>query len=533
MKVKQLIAFSIAISVVFLGVKLTPISATGQNLSSLQGVVRFLVVEGTEEQPSHFRFFLEQCDGAPCNFASEQSKQATSKNPISKSIDIDHIYLTNKSGKIDLRDLVNKEVILRGESQTAQNFFPFGKKTEGLETDFNVLEIEKVVEEPTVNHLVAPPLNIPPASTGQRKVLAMLVNFQVAPTMPYSQQQIKDWVFTGPKSARKFFEDSSFYNASTNEGMTLVGNNDPSGDVTPWLSLSGPQTNCAQNMFNEWRIQADNLAEAQGFSKLTYQTRLVLYAPIPGCSLGAQATVAAFGDQSAVTYVFIQLPAGSQEILDTRLSALVHEIEHNLGQGAHSNGQQTEGGPILEYFDRADPLASSVITFNSNVNRIKFGWTSISQMYPAIEYRKPGGQSYMVRIQTPSQRTKGIGPSSPPIGAFIVLRDMNGNPTGEAFVLERRRSTGLWDQFGTDVQAYNLGLAIRKVSLNLSSGFNGSVIQDTTPATACCKDAPLVPGPSGSASWTSNLYGVTIKAYTGSVSGMLVEITLGGNYPEG
>jgi hypothetical protein len=117
------------------------------------------------------------------------------------------------------------------------------------------------------------------------------------------------------------------------------------------------------------------------------------------------------------------------------------------------------------------------------------------------------------------------------MGAFVILRDANGNPTGDVFMLESRRSTGLWDRFGTDVQAYNLGVAIRKAGMNFADLQNGSTIQDTTPLTSCCKDAPLAPGPLGTATWTSQLYDVTFKAYTGSVYRQLIEVTLGPRYP--
>jgi hypothetical protein len=509
MRKQSLAAFLIAVLLGIYVVQLTSVNATEDPLESIHGVVRVQVVEATEEAPSYYKFFVEQCNGDLCDFTA-----------MKENVNIQFVYL---SGKFDFLQMANKEVYLVGQSYNKLNLFDENRKIDfSFNQNFEVSKVEKVIEPPPVNELVATPISVPPPTLGSRNVLAMLINFQQAPTTPYNQQQIKNWVFTGPNSARRYFEDSSF------NQFTIKGQIDPTGDVTPWLSLTANQSaDCGENLFNAWRIEADNLAEAQGYSKTAYKIRLMLHAPIPNCSWSALATVGTFGDTSGVTYVFLQIPAnGSEAGLRIVFTALVHEMEHCLGQGAHANGQETESGPVMEYEDRSDPMGNA-ITFNNNIHRIKFGWHTTAQLYPAIETRKAVPERF--RLQTPAVATKGIGPSSPPIGAFIVLRDMSGNPTGEVFMLERRRSVGQWDQFGTDVQAYVKGLIIRKVRMDFQNLNTGSIIQNPS-GTLCCKSAALVPDASGSATWTS-IYGVTIKAYTPTVTGMWVEVTLGPNYP--
>lgn len=507
-KFKQSLAVFIITAMLGIGVGWLPsANATENSLEFIHGVVRVQVVEATEGTPSYFKFFIEQCNGAMCYFGN-----------MNDDVDIQFVFL---SGKVDFLELANKQVILTGQSFNELNLFDEHRKVNiSFNQNFEVSKVVQIFEPPPVNELVATPITTPLPTLGSRNVLAMLINFQSAPTTPYNQQQIKNWVFTGSNSARQYFEDSSF------KQFTIKGQIDPSGDVTPWLSLTANQgANCGDNLFNAWRIEADNLAAAQGYSKTAYKVRIMLHAPIPGCPWSALATVGTFGDTSGVTYAFLQLPTnGSENSLRIIFHSLIHEIEHCLGQGTHSHGQETESGPLMESADRADPMGAGM-TFNSNILRIKFGWYTTAQLYPAIQARG----TYRFKLQTPAIQTKGIGPNSPPIGAFIVLRDMAGNPTGEVFMLERRRSVGSWDQFGTDVQAYVKGLAIRKVRMDFQNLNTGSVIQNTS-GVVCCKEAPLVPDASGSASWTS-MYGVTLKAYTSTVTGMWVEATLGPNYP--
>jgi hypothetical protein len=535
MKVKQIFMLLAVVAISLLGIKVMPAQAAQQKQEVLQGMVRLEVVEATESEPSHYRFFIERCSGKPCDW--EALRQAESEGKSLADLQIKNVYLT---GKIDFEGLVHKEVLLLGQSAGAKTLRRSKAARTGSSDEFEVSEVIKVLGDRQAELMAAagpefsaPPLIIPPPTRGQENLLVLMVNLQSNPITPYTPQQIKDLVFTGPRSVKKYFEDVSWYQPGSNRGFSIKGVNDPAGDVTPWLSVTaGPSSGqtCVNYLTGNLRTEADNLAEANGFSKVMYPNRAYLYAPNI-CSTSPFASVAPFGDNTAMSYFFMGLSIdGTQSWLDLAFHTFIHEYDHTLGRAAHSNGRQTETSPVLEYADRADPLGNStILTFNSNINRATYGFLTTGRFAPPIEYRMP--EPYRVLLQTPAIPTKGVGPSDPPMGAYILLRDLAGNLTGEVFVLEYRKSMGMWDQFGTDTQAYNGGLAIRKTGLDWSHWGTGTVIQDTTPATSCCKDAPLKPTSWAGATWTSNLYGVSIKAFPPTVYGMWVEIILGNNYP--
>lgn len=550
-----LTACAVAVMGLFIGGRMFSTNAQQVDSNLLRGVVQMEIIEPTKDNPNSVkRFYIEKCNGQDCDFESLRQAERDRGAVVPTDLQIQHIFLEDPSDKVNFGELLHKEVIFRGQGQLVSGvtsgqvknrFRGVVSRAEFVQKNtvsnwqaFTVQAVEKVIPGPVVNNAVnnitADPLILPPPTVGQRKVLVVLVNFQVDPITPYTPQQIKNWVFTGNRSVKRYFEEGSFYSPSRNQGMTIVGNNDVAGDVTPWLSLTGPQTDCATGFSGPWRLQADALAEAAGYSKTQYPTRVMLFAPIPNCSLNAFAFTGTFGDTSQVRYAFMTLGTGSEAWLEYSWTTLVHEMEHTFGIGEHSGGQQSEGSPIIEYADCGDPMGScSSKTLNAVVNRLKFQWAGSSRMYPVIQSRKPFGAPYVFKLQSPAIGSKGIGINSPPVGAYILLRDQSGQPNGKAFILEYRYIVGQWEWFGTDMQTYNNGLAIRLVeSLDLSDPMFGSIIQNTTPSESCCKSAPLKPvWPASTKTWTSQLYGVTITAHAGTRTGMLVEVSLGANYP--
>lgn len=182
-----------------------------------------------------------------------------------------------------------------------------------------------------------------------------------------------------------------------------------------------------------------------------------------------------------------------------------------------------EGGVIRDGVDLAEPLGSQKTIGPGNVLRLKFGWITTAQLYPVIQNQG----TTTVYLQTPAIATRGIGPNSPPIGVTIMVRDLAGNLTGEVYILERRLQYGLWDQFGTDVQAFVKGVTIRKVATNLANSQVGSVLVNTDSLSSCCKTVSLIPGPV----FTSPISGVIFKTYSATRMWQRVEVTLGSNYP--
>lgn len=446
------------------------------------------------EASTQVRYFVQSWDGA--NFR--------------------RTYLAPKQ-EFDLPALLHQEVILRGRG-TDHRFLPSSiTGTEITRTEeLGSAERQTAALSPTVG-----PFTTPTPTLGSRTALFLLAYHGNTPTTSYTPAQIKQWGMTGEMSANRFFQASSFGQFS------LTGINDPTGDVTPWLRLSGSADNCFQNMGNAWRIEADNLAEAQGYSKTAYKFRVILFAPIPNCSLSAMAGVGVFGNPSEVMYSFIQLsPNGTDEDLQDNLFVLIHELEHNFGQSEHSNGQQYEGGPILDTRDNGDSMGSNKLIMNHAVNRIKLGWLTTWQQSRTYVTRG----THRLQLQSPSQPWPRTSPVLRPLSAgFIELRNLDGTLADKVMVLETRTNLAPHDQFGTDTQAYVGGVAVRLVSRNLAAPGTGTLILDSTPATFCCKDAPVVVG----RSFTFSTYGVTVTPSRSVWGRVNVTINLGTNYPAG
>lgn len=500
---------------------------------SITGVITAEVIEPTKTEPEKTRFFIQRCNGLPCDFLQEailSDIRNGSRTQFPAGLQIQRIYLETD---LDMHPYLNRKLTLVGQARNPLSVWNISKQSMvTFNQTFVVSKIAKVFPEPIVNQLVADPIILPPRTVGYKNVIVMPINFASNPIISYSQQQLKDWVFTGERSAKRYYNDVSFYDAYTGDGLTFKGMNDPTGDVTPYLTLTADPTEpCAQPIGNAWRIEADNLATQAGYPVAPNQIRVLLYMPIPGCSLTAQAQVGILGNNSTVTYVFMQISGtASPQYMVDHLRTLLHELGHACGLARHFGGQQTETSPVIEYGDAGDPMGGSatiVPLYFSNINRIRFGWYETAQLFPVIQTQ--GEHSFF--LQTPAVQTKGIGPNSPPIGAFIPLRDSSGALTGEVFMLERRINIGPWDIFQSDAQAYAKGVSIRRALLNFGDFSSPTVLQDTTPGTTCCKDAPLVPGPLGTATWTSQLYGITVTAYTGTRRSQRVVVTLDSRYP--
>lgn len=497
----------------------------------LRGVVQYEVVEATEFADSFTRFFIQQCDGAPCDFAKLRKVEVETQT-LSR-VNIQNVYLEGTG--IDFEALHGNEVILRGIRPSLSR----KQVSDSPSNTFIVSSVEKVFEKTAEerkaimqSQLFLPPLTLPTSpTTGQWPVLVIRVRHQAVTASPYSQSQIKDWIFTSATSARKYFEDQSTYIPGS-RGFSIKGLNDITGDVTPEVTVTATATtaNCAQYIGNEWRWDADNQAETLGYSKVAYPIRIYLYAAMPGCSSTASASGRNLGNSTSMSLVIMQLPSsGTQAALDAKSRVFTHEMNHAIGQGAHSKGQQTEGGPTIEEADPGDPLGQISLTFNHNVNFLKFGWHVNRFAFSSIQYQ---GTSTTV-LSPPSKTLDGSRNKRGYAGAYIPLRDLSGNLTGEVFVLEAARPpTTIWDVFSSDSQAFSQGMAIRKIPTDFSSSLTGTIMQDTTPGTPCCKDAPLVPDASGSATWTSSLYNVTFIVFTPNSRGMMeVRVILGPNYP--
>jgi|GEM_PF-1351168 hypothetical protein len=475
-------------------------------IETLKGIVEKMIVEENEVEPTHSRFFIVETDG---------------KNRM----------FTYLSGKVDFEPLFNKEVVLRG---VRSGYLPvmneFGSVEKIHSPNFEVTGIEKVIEDNSLNApgSVFGPLTLPPPSHGQERPM-LTINIAPAnnPTPQYSVEWLRGKLHTNLDSLGNLIRENSY------DQYKLVGFHHPLGDVAPWVTVSltpvpAPNGTC-YDYFNAALVQADNMLEAQGFSKTAYRTRQYLFRNMPECAGLAQATLGPFGETSGVRYIFIHLNSifgeSSSNIMNQQtFNTMLHELGHNLGQGAHSRGENSENGQIWEYGDKADPMGTVQNRYMmfGNIIRMKLGWHASTARYEVIDTRG----SHSRYIQTPAIATKGRGPNGPPIGYIIPILNSDGTLTGDVYFVERRIGHGLFDQFASQTVELGKGLIVRRHSTNFVSPNSGSIMMNFHPTMACCNKAAI---PFGTTAVTQR--NVSFSVGYGTRDWLYVTFTLPDNYP--
>ncbi len=380
----------------------------------------------------------------------------------------------------NLADMVNKQVILTIAKNGSHS-----------------VQLTEEAKAETMGPSVAGELNIPQPSFGPRNILVVMVNFQNDPRQVASETQIRTALFRGPNSANAFLLESS-YNSLWLEGQQVA-----EGDVQTWVTIPFNNTNCATNMFNAWTQSADNMAEANGFSKTNYQFRFYMFPSIPGCTFTANATIGTLGDPNSMTRAWFQLPDDSSQ-LNSRIRSFYHEAGHMLGVPRHSGFQETETSPVIDADDRGDFLAGVGGYYPSNVNRVRFGW-----LRGKIEvHNQPTTRGYT--LTPPSVISKGAKVIR------IPLKDALGNYIGKSIWIESRKNmSSFFEFFATNHLAYRDGITIRYVEDDLVNVQTKPIVRDTTPGSPIgADDAPLQQG----LSYTDSTYGVTIQLVRASDS---------------
>lgn len=369
----------------------------------------------------------------------------------------------------DLAQLVNQSVTLTVSKDGSQSIESIGKARPAVFTG---------------------ELNIPPGSTGPRKALIIMVNFQNDTRQVASESQIRSAMFTGSPSANSFLLEASF------NSLWMTGQHVGEGDVQTWITIPFNNSNCSSNMFGAWTQAADNIAETNGFSKTNYPFRFYMFPSIPGCTLSANAMGGTLGDTNSMTRAWFQLPDDPAQLAQ-KIRIFYHELGHMLGIITHSGYQETETSSVFDASDRGDFVAGVGGYYPSNINRVRLGWFR-GQI---AVHNQPTTLTYT--LSPPSVISKGWKVIR------IPLKDASGAYTGKSIWIESRKNmSSSFEFFASNHQAYRNGVAIRYVEDDLINPLAKSIIRDTTPGSPIgSDDAPLQQG----VIYTDTTHGITIE----------------------
>ena len=360
---------------------------------------------------------------------------------------------------------------------------------EGLQLDETIL-VNKINDSVLAD-------NSPPGAggfvgTGNKKVAAILMNYQNNPVQPYTVDQVRSMLFTGPTSVNAFVKESS-YNKTA-----LVGNLRADGDVFGWVTSPKSDRGCDLGYNSTNAIAA---AAASGYVDSNYQY-VVVVTPGIDCPYGGGG------------YIKGKYSWANTNLSDLYMETFVfaHELGHNFG--AHhanrlvctdANGQAAPLGnncSSREYGDWFDVMGETykIGHFNNFVKRA-FGWLASSNIQTVTS-----GALTTYTIEPTEKNTSGVN--------TLVIPLPGG---GSSYYIEYRQPIG-FDQFISSYPGAN-GIAIRKVR-SLTSADATDLI-DMAPTTLFTNDARLTVGQT----LTDSTNSIVIKNVGASATSAQVQVS--------
>jgi hypothetical protein len=319
---------------------------------------------------------------------------------------------------------------------------------------------------------------VPP---GPRNTAVVQVNFS-GQSYPWSADQVRTAVFTGPNSANAFLREESF------GAISLRGRDDPNGDLYGPVTVSAG-SGCSPDSWEQ--------AASSGLNLSSYQHRIYIFPQNSACGWAGLADVS--GGTSFINGT-----------LSTRVIA--HELGHNLGSYHASSLRCSSGASTVvisptcsqsEYGDPFDVMGSSS-RHQSALSKVQLGFIpAANEITVSRSGRYTLASSSVTAAGTPQS-----------------LRIRRGTTT-DYWYFELRSPAGVFETFlATDP-------AVNGVSVRLSRPTPArTLLVDTTPATSGnggFGDAPLATGAAFVDSATPGSPTVTVDSVAGGVANLRVE----------
>lgn len=339
-------------------------------------------------------------------------------------------------------------------------------------------------------------VSAPAPTFGSRKVLILLVNFTNTVMPSLTVEQARSNVFTGANSANEYFKAASL------NRFNLTGVQRSDGDVLGWMTIPFTNSDCENNLEDNWTKAADTIARDNGYEPNNYNSIIYVF-PI---TCRSSATLGDLGGTNVQQRAWLR----DTSFLDFRVIA--HELGHNLGL-RHADGYVCSGTnipidcQIVEYADIYSAMGNRSSFFFNNYHRYSLGWLT--------------GR---MQVVTESGDYDLVAPSIPAKGNQILqipLKEASGFSSFSYF-LEFRRPWSFDNQMpNNNYQSVYRGVGIRFASNLLG---NKTYLIDTTPNTrGYFYDAPLTIGNT----FTDTRYGVSITTLsTNPARGARVRIQL-------
>jgi hypothetical protein len=366
-----------------------------------------------------------------------------------------------------------------------------------------------------------------PNTTGEKRVLVILVNFQDKQTQPFTTEQARDVTFN--QTSNYFYENSY--------GRTWL-----TGDVYGWYTIPVSSTGCDMTTIASYA----NQAAANAGANLAAYDHWVYAFPSNACGFTGRASVG--GSTTGQVWV--------NEWFE--LGILGHELGHNLGL-YHSRsmdcGSAAIGGSCTtsEYGDQFDIMGTAGSAHLNPFQKERLGWlqyagTPTAQTISAsgtywIDAYEPNGASFKVlkilksidpttgaRTWYYVERRTTYGFNSYLTGNTNVLNGVlirTGSETSgqETYLLDMTpETTAWWDPALTVGRTFNdpgTGTAVTPISVDNS----GAWVQVSVPITGCTRAIPTVTVTPGQSNWLSrgSTFGYQVFVTNNNASGCAPE----------